>query len=105
VKSIKTTPYFLRPPWRKNEYEQINQSLYAIPKGSRSIRFSGETAKILEEKCNEHIKIYTNGSKKDEKVWCAVITLDQKFKKRQNPKIQSTVLNKKQSSKRYSLLN
>jgi hypothetical protein len=54
--------------WRKNRYEQIDQSLSAIPKGSSSIRFLAEKSKILEEKYNEHIKIYTDGSKKDEKV-------------------------------------
>jgi hypothetical protein len=76
VRRIETTPYYLRPPWRKNRYEQIDQSLHAIPKGSSNIRFRAETAKILEEKYNEHIKIYRDGSKKDEKVGCAVITPD-----------------------------
>jgi hypothetical protein len=82
VRRNETSPYYLRPPWRKNRYEQIDQSLCAIPKGSR---FRAETAKILKEKCNEHIKIYTNGSKKDVKVECTVITADQKFKKRLKP--------------------
>jgi hypothetical protein len=52
---------------------------------SRSIRFRAETAKILEEKYNKHIQIYMDGSKKDEKVGCAVITPDQKFRKRLKP--------------------
>jgi hypothetical protein len=74
VRRIETTPYYLRTPWRKNRCEQIGQSLCAIiPKGSSSIRFRAETAKILEEKYNEHIKIYTDSSKKDDnirpKVW------------------------------------
>jgi hypothetical protein len=85
VRRIETTPNYLRPPWRKNRYEQIDQSLCAIPKESSSIRFHAETAKILEEKYNEHIKIYTNRSKKDEKVGCALITPDQKFRKRLKP--------------------
>jgi hypothetical protein len=66
-------------------YEQIDKFLCAIPKGSSSIRFRSETAKILEEKYNEHIKIYMDGSKKHEKVGCVVITPDQKFRKRLNP--------------------
>jgi hypothetical protein len=74
MRRIKTTPYYLRPPWRKNRYEQIDQSLCTIPKSSSSIRPCAETAKILEEKYNEHIKIYTDGSKKDKKVGCVVIT-------------------------------
>jgi hypothetical protein len=56
-----------------------------IPKGSSSIRFRAETATIPEEKFNEHIKIYTDGSKKDEKVGCTVITPYQKFRKRLKP--------------------
>jgi translation elongation factor EF-1alpha len=43
-----------RPSWRKNRYEQIDQSLCAISKGSSSIRIRAETRKILEEKYNEH---------------------------------------------------
>jgi hypothetical protein len=68
VRRIETTPYYLRPPWKKNRYEQIDKSSCTIPKGSSSIRFHAETAKILEEKYNKHIKIYKYGSKKDEKV-------------------------------------
>jgi hypothetical protein len=64
----------------KNRYEQIDQSLCAILKGSRSIRFHAKTAQILQEKYNEHIKIYTDGSKKHEKVGCAVITPEKKTK-------------------------
>jgi hypothetical protein len=45
----------------------------------------------LEEKYNELIKIYMDGSKKVEKVGCAVITPDQKFRKRLKP--QNTVYN------------
>jgi hypothetical protein len=33
IRRIEATPYYLRPPWRKNRYEQIDQSLCAIPKG------------------------------------------------------------------------
>jgi type I restriction-modification system DNA methylase subunit len=54
-------------------------------KGSSSNRFCAETAQILEEKYNEHIKIYTDCFKKDEKVECAVISPDQKFRKRLKP--------------------
>jgi hypothetical protein len=50
-----------------------------------SIRFRAEKANILKKKYNEHIKIYTDGSKKDEKIGCAVLASDQKFKKRLKP--------------------
>jgi hypothetical protein len=85
VRRIETSSYYLRPPWKKNRYEQIDLSLCAIPKGSSSIRFRAETAKKLKEKYNEHINIYTDGSKKDEKIGCVVITPDQKFRKRLKP--------------------
>jgi hypothetical protein len=60
-RTIKPTPYYLRPPLKKNRYEQIDQSLRAIPKGSSSIRFRAETVKILQEKYNDNITIYTDG--------------------------------------------
>jgi hypothetical protein len=68
VRKTETTSYYLEPPWRKNRYEQIDQSVCTMPKGSSSTRFRAKTAKILEKKYNEHIKIYTDGSKKYEKV-------------------------------------
>jgi hypothetical protein len=67
--------------WRKNGYKKIDQSLCAFSKGSSSIGLRAEKAKILQEKYNKHIKIYTGGSKKDEKDGCAVIKPDQKLKK------------------------
>jgi hypothetical protein len=60
---------------------------------------------ILEEKYNKHIKIYTDGSKKDEKIKCALETPDQKLRKRLKSQKCSTVLNKKQLSKQYPLPN
>jgi ribonuclease HI len=50
----------------------------------------------LEDKHNEHIKIYTDGSKKDEIVGCAVITPDQKFRTRLKP--QTTVYSAEQEA-------
>jgi hypothetical protein len=61
MKRIETTPYYLKPSWNKNRYE-VDQSLCENPKGVAS-----------------DIKIYTDGSKKDKKVGCGVITPDQKF--------------------------
>jgi hypothetical protein len=55
-----------------------------------------ETAKILQKKYNEHIKIYTEESKKYGKFGCVVITSDQKFKKR--PKPQNTVYSAEQQA-------
>jgi hypothetical protein len=48
----------------------------------------------LKEKYNEHLKIYTD--KTDEKIGCAVITPDQKFRKRL--KTQNTVYSAEQEA-------
>jgi hypothetical protein len=82
--------------WPKKITCSPNQygSLYS-PKESISIRFLAETDKIRKEKYNEHIKISTNGSKKDEKVRCAVIKPGQKFRKRLKP--QKTVYSAEQA--------
>jgi hypothetical protein len=55
VRRIETKPYYLRLPWRKNRYEQIDQSLCASPKGSISIRFRAETAKVLAPKKTKNL--------------------------------------------------
>jgi hypothetical protein len=67
------------------------------PKGIKYHQIPGRNSKdILKEKCNEHIKIFTDGSKKDEKVGCAVIVPDQKFRKRLKP--QNTVYSTEQKT-------
>jgi hypothetical protein len=87
---IETTPYYLRLPWRKNRYVQMDQSQRG------SIRFRAEKAKLLEEKYNEHIRNCSDGSKKIEKAGCAVITSDQKFRKRLKP--QNTIYSAEQEA-------
>jgi hypothetical protein len=45
----------------------IDLILTGIPKGSGSERFRREAAKIIQEKYERYQKIYTDGSKKDER--------------------------------------
>jgi hypothetical protein len=47
---IETTTYYLRPPWRKNRYEQINQSLCAIPKEIKQHQIPRRKSKETERK-------------------------------------------------------
>jgi hypothetical protein len=47
--------------------DRIDLILTGILKGSGSERFRREAAKILQEKYERHLKIYTDGSKKDER--------------------------------------
>jgi hypothetical protein len=56
----------------------MDQSLCARSKGSSSDRL---TAMKFEEKYRQYLKIQTNGSKKDGKLRCAVITPEFKTKK------------------------
>jgi ribonuclease HI len=55
---------------------------------------SEQKQQILKEKYKKHIKIYTDGSKKVEKVGFAVITPDKNFRKKQKP--QNTIYSAEQ---------
>jgi hypothetical protein len=69
VRKIETKPYYLRPPWRKNRYEQIDQFIRAMPKGSSSTRFRAKTAKILEKKIQRTYKNLHGRVQKIRKSW------------------------------------
>jgi hypothetical protein len=66
TRKIEPTPTFMRPSWKEIDEDRIDLILTGIPK----IR---EAAKILQGKYERHVKIYTNGSKKDERAGYAVI--------------------------------
>jgi hypothetical protein len=67
TRKIQPTPTFMRPPWKEMDEDRIDLILAGIPKGSGSKKFRREAAKILQEKYERHVKIYTDGSKKDER--------------------------------------
>jgi hypothetical protein len=52
--------------------DRIDLILTGIPKGSGSENYRREAAKIIQEKYERHEKIYTDGSKKDERAGYAV---------------------------------
>jgi hypothetical protein len=79
----------MRPPWKEMDDDRIDPILTGIPKGSGSERFRREAAKIIQEKHEKHQKIYTDGSKKDEKAGYAVITTNRTYIRRVHQ--QSTV--------------
>jgi hypothetical protein len=56
-----------------------------IRRGASNERFQAEILRILNEKYEHHSKIYTNGSKKDEKVGYAVAVSESIIKRRQFP--------------------
>jgi tRNA uridine 5-carbamoylmethylation protein Kti12 len=69
-------------PWKEMYEDRIDLILTGIPKGSGSERFRREAAKILQEKYERHAKIYTDGSKKDERAGYAVITPNCTYRRR-----------------------
>jgi ribonuclease HI len=78
------------------EEDRIDLILTGIPKGSGSERFRKEAAKIIQEKYERHQKIYTDGSKKDEREGYAVITPNRTDRKRVHQ--QSTVFSTEQEA-------
>jgi hypothetical protein len=72
----------MRPPWKEMDEDRIDLILTGIPKGSGSERFIREPAKILQEKFERHVKIYTDGSKKDDRAGYVVITPNRPYRRR-----------------------
>jgi hypothetical protein len=56
--------------------EQYDFELCTIGRGGSTERLCKETARIVDERYKHHIKIYTDGSKIEEKVGYAVIWND-----------------------------
>jgi hypothetical protein len=79
---IEQTPPHHRPPWIELTNNQYDFELCSIGGGASGERFRQETARILENKYKHHIKIYTDGSKKEDRVGYSVIWNQQKIKKK-----------------------
>jgi hypothetical protein len=92
TRKIEPTPTFMRPPWKDME----RHILTGIPKGSGSERFRREAAKIIQENYERHEKIYTDGSKKDERAGFLVITPNRTYRRRVHQ--QSTVFSTEQEA-------
>jgi hypothetical protein len=70
--------------------------LCKIGRGASNERFRQVNARLLEEKFKHHTKIYTDGSKKEEKVGYSVIWNHQEIKNRVRP--QNTIFIAEQSA-------
>jgi hypothetical protein len=68
-----------------NTQNDNNKHLKIRRRGTSYDRFQAETFRILNEKYEHHSKIYTDGSKKDEKVGYAVVLSESTIKRRQFP--------------------
>jgi hypothetical protein len=60
TRKIEPIPTFMRPPWKEMDEDRID----LILKGSKSERFRREAAKIIQEKYERHVKIYTDGPRR-----------------------------------------
>jgi hypothetical protein len=68
TRKIEGLPQYFRPPWTKIDHNRFDYELCAIRRGASNERLQAETFCILNENYKKHSKIYTDGSKKDEKV-------------------------------------
>jgi hypothetical protein len=87
--------YFGKPQidTRKIESSITN---YAQSDEASNERFQAETFHILNEKYEHHSKIYTDGSRKDEKVRYAVVLSESTIKRKQFP--QNSIFSAEQSA-------
>jgi hypothetical protein len=70
---------------RKIEKTPNHLELCSIGRGVSDERFRQETARILENKYKHHIKVYTDGSNKEDRLGYSVIWNQQNIKKRIRP--------------------
>jgi hypothetical protein len=85
TKKNEPTATFMRPPWKEMDEVCIDLILTGIPKESGTERFRREAVKIIQEKYERHEKIYTDGSKKDERAGYAGITPNPYLQKESTP--------------------
>jgi ribonuclease HI len=74
-------PTVLQTTMDKHQPNRFDNELCAIRRGSSNDRFQAKTFRIHQH----HSKIYTDGSKKDEKVGYAVVLSESTIKRRQFP--------------------
>jgi hypothetical protein len=85
TRKIERLPQYFRPPRTNIDHNRFDYELCAIRRGASNEIFKAETFRILNEKYEHHCKIYTDGSKKDEKVGYAVVLSESTIKRRQFP--------------------
>jgi hypothetical protein len=71
-----------RPPWTTINHQQHDIELCAIAQGSNNQRFCVEKYRILREKYERHTKMYIDGSKKEEEVKYAIVSEEQRIKRK-----------------------
>jgi ribonuclease HI len=95
-KQINTRKIERSPPWTNIDHNRFDYELCSIRRGASNERFQAETFRILNKKYENHSKIYTDGSNKDEKVGYAVVLSENTMKGRQFP--QNSITSAEQSA-------
>jgi hypothetical protein len=85
ARKIERLPRYFRPSWTNIDHNRFDYEFCAIRRGASNDKFQAETFRILNEKYEHHSKIYTDGSKKDEKVGYAVVLSESTIKRKQFP--------------------
>jgi hypothetical protein len=70
---VEKTPDYKRTPWYTDDGKSMNWSFCKMRKGTLNEIIRAEFQELVNEKYNDHIRIYTDWSKKQEKVGYAVV--------------------------------
>jgi hypothetical protein len=63
------------PPWIGDNMENVNTQMTAIPKGTATARIKAEMEQTIEEEgLEKYVRVYTDGSLIEDRVWCAIIS-------------------------------
>jgi hypothetical protein len=73
-RKVEKTPDYITPLWYTDDGKSMDWSLCKMGKGIPNEIFRAEFQKLVNEKYNDHIRIYTDGSKMEEKVGYAIVT-------------------------------
>jgi hypothetical protein len=94
---------YIRPPWYTDDGKSMDWSFCKMRKGSPNQEFRAEFQKKINEKYNDQTRIYTDGSKKEEKVGYAVVTDQQSIRRR--IRIKKPIINIQRGTKRHHRRN
>jgi hypothetical protein len=65
---VERTLDYIRPPWYTNDGKSMDLSLCKMRKGTPNEMFREEFPELVNEKYNDHTRIYTDGSKKKKRI-------------------------------------
>jgi hypothetical protein len=81
-RKVEKTLDYKRTQWYTDDGRSMDWALCKMRKGTLIEIFRAEFQKLVNEKYNDHTRIHTDGSKKEEKEGYAVITDQQSIRRR-----------------------